>query len=447
MNERRSDDELIERLRRTLDTEAARIDAAEDAWERFQAAAPRPAPRRHRDRRVWLGVPSAVVGVAAAILIALIVTRGPAGHPTEVATPALKGAAAPSTAAPSPGAPAAAGPEAASAPSTVPSPLAPTAGGAEAQLAPGAFSPRSVTFVSPTQGWVLGANGIEHTADGGRTWAPVGPGPSPDATHLRFADPSDGWAWSPNAVWSTHDGGRNWTRQAFDGLATELTVEDLEAAAGSAHVAVTQDDGTVRILTTPTGTDAWRLSPLHVTLGAGPVPTGQLVLQGNVGWFLQVDRTVVAGARLVNGTWQPWTPPCPAGNGPALLAASSPTELVAACDQGVWGPATPMGEQLWVSHDGGATFTDAAAVPVPQAQALASASSTTIVVAGSGGLEATFDGGRSWATIIPVNGNEVSDLGFTTATQGVAVVSGQGPAGILVITRDGGHTWNPVTFP
>ena len=40
MNERMSDDELIERLRRTLDTEAGRIDAPEDAWERFQAAAP-----------------------------------------------------------------------------------------------------------------------------------------------------------------------------------------------------------------------------------------------------------------------------------------------------------------------------------------------------------------------------------------------------------------------
>ena len=76
MNERMSDDELIERLRRTLDTEAARIDAPEDAWERFQAAAPPPAPQHHRNRRLWLGAPSAVVGLAAAILIAVLVTRG-----------------------------------------------------------------------------------------------------------------------------------------------------------------------------------------------------------------------------------------------------------------------------------------------------------------------------------------------------------------------------------
>ena len=94
MNERMSDDELIERLRRTLDTEAGRIDAPEDAWERFQAAAPRPLPQHHRDRRLWLGAPSAVLGVAAAILIAVLVTRGSAGHPTQVATPEVKGAAA-----------------------------------------------------------------------------------------------------------------------------------------------------------------------------------------------------------------------------------------------------------------------------------------------------------------------------------------------------------------
>jgi len=79
MNERMSDDELIERLRRTLDTEAARIDAPEDAWERFQAAAPPPAPQHHRNRRLWLGAPSAVVGLAAAILIAVLVTHGSAG--------------------------------------------------------------------------------------------------------------------------------------------------------------------------------------------------------------------------------------------------------------------------------------------------------------------------------------------------------------------------------
>jgi len=29
----------------------------------------------------------------------------------------------------------------------------------------------------------------------------------------------------------------------------------------------------------------------------------------------------------------------------------------------------------------------------------------------------------------------------------VAVVGGHGPTGVLLITRDGGHTWNPVRFP
>ena len=445
-----NDDELIERLRHTLDTEAAKITAPEDAWERFQSGARRPASQPHRHRRLWFGVPTAVVGMAAAIVIALVVTRGSGGHGTQVATPALNGASAPTSvpSTPTPAAPSA-GQAAAAAPTTTPSgPLTPAAGGAsEAQLSPSGFSPRSVTFVSPSQGWVLGSGGIEHTTDGGRTWTRVGPGPSPDAIHLRFANPLDGWVWSSNAVWSTHDGGRTWKPQTLPGLATAITVEDLEASAGSAHVAVTQDDATVRILTTPVGTDAWRMSAPVITVGAGPVPTGELVLQGRVGWFLQVDRTVVAGARLSDGVWQAWIPPCLTGNGPAVLAASSPTELVAACDQGVWGPATPMGERVVVSHDGGATFSDVGAVPVDQATGVASPSPSTVAVAAAGAVEATFDGGRSWATVIPVNGNEVTDLGFTTATQGVAVVGGHGPTGVLLITRDGGHTWNPVRFP
>jgi len=68
---------------------------------------------------------------------------------------------------------------------------------------------------------------------------------------------------------------------------------------------------------------------------------------------------------------------------------------------------------------------------------------STIVVAGDGGLVATFDGGTTWSTVAQVTG--VADFGFTTPTQGVAVVPGQSPT--LVTTHDGGHTWTTVTFP
>jgi hypothetical protein len=40
--------------------------------------------------------------------------------------------------------------------------------------------------------------------------------------------------------------------------------------------------------------------------------------------------------------------------------------------------------------------------------------------------------------------NDCTHVGFTTATQGVAICS---PNGTMLMTLDGGHTWEPVTFP
>ena len=43
-------------------------------------------------------------------------------------------------------------------------------------------------------------------------------------------------------------------------------------------------------------------------------------------------------------------------NGPAYLAASTATDLVATCNEGVWGP-PKQATTVYVSHDGGTTFT------------------------------------------------------------------------------------------
>jgi len=101
----------------------------------------------------------------------------------------------------------------------------------------------------------------------------------------------------------------------------------------------------VRVATSDIGADNWRLSGATVQIGARPVPSTQIVLQGDSGWLLEVDRTVVGGPQLGAGNWQSWTPPCTSVQGPALLAASSPTELVAACDVGRW--SNPKGERLY----------------------------------------------------------------------------------------------------
>jgi photosystem II stability/assembly factor-like uncharacterized protein len=329
---------------------------------------------------------------------------------------------------------------------------------------PTGFKALSVTFVSASEGWVLGSAtcssgrcpAIAHTLDAGGTWSALpapattvhadrGLGAAPSGVSgLRFADSLDGWAFGPD-LWATHDGGQTWTQVHVTGLSKSPVVA-LEAGNGLVHAVLYDGHGSFRIASSPVNMDQWTIAPVKLPVGAGPIPTIQLVLSGAAGWVLQNDRTVVNGALLANGVWQVWARPvCASVVGPAFLAASSATDVVAACDVGAFG--TPAGEHLFVSTDGGQTFAQTGkAVPATFGEGIASPNTSTVVVAGAtgtgSGLFATFNGGRTWQTVVKPSKSTFADLGFTTPTQGVAVTSG----GTLLMTRDGGHTWAPVTF-
>jgi hypothetical protein len=119
-------------------------------------------------------------------------------------------------------------------------------------------------------------------------------------------------------------------------------------------------------------------------------------------------------------------------------------------------PAAPRGARLgstwlYVSHDAGRTFTAAAelgalgtyfgpvAEPVPGTILVGRSS------ASAGELEASFDGGRRWTTV--AHGSVVY-LGFTTATQGVAITqSASGGHAALLMSYDGGHSWRTIALP
>jgi photosystem II stability/assembly factor-like uncharacterized protein len=352
--------------------------------------------------------------------------------------------------------------------STAPSDASPAASASPAPTAtPGAstslsgLSPASVTFVSADDGWVLGTGrcssapctAIARTVDGGRTWAqvsapdasivPGGDQGAPGISGLRFADARNGWAFGPD-LWATHDGGTTWSRLTIPGLPADSAIVALASASGTVHAAVL-DGGDYRVASSPVGVDEFRLSPVRVPVGAGPVPSVQLVLSGSAGWLVENDRTVVGGARIGGDAWVAWQPPCADLVGPAFLAASSPTELAAACDVGLWG--SPAGDHLFLSHDGGSTFVESGtAVPLQMAAKVAAASPSVIVVGGSDAtgavLVATFNGGRTWAVVARLGAVTIADLGFTTATQGVVITApADGPASLLM-TRDGGHTWS-----
>lgn len=412
--------------------------------------------------------------ISLAIIAAVVVGTGGAPHATtapgvgasptavEPASPAPTeptGSAAPSTLVlPPPATPPAA--------STPPASTAGPAGGP----IPAGFQVFSVTFASPDLGWALGTapctsspcTSIVRTGDGGRTWVGI---PAPHApllaagavtdsgvSNLRFADALDGWAYGPD-LWATHDGGATWHRLAIPGAGSAAVVA-LEASAGVVHAALIDPGAALRVASSPVNGDAWRLASVSVDVGAGPVPSPQLVLAGTSGWLVEVDRTVVGGARLSAGTWTPWTPPCLDVAGPAVLAASSPTEVVAACDVGLW--STPRGVHLFVSHDGGTTFAPSGSkIPSEWTGALASNATGSIFALGTtaqgSGVVRSADGGQTWRTSLKTGNAEVTYIGFTTPTQGVVLTiapagTGAVVGGSLLMTRDGGDTWRQVTF-
>jgi photosystem II stability/assembly factor-like uncharacterized protein len=331
---------------------------------------------------------------------------------------------------------------------------------------PTGFRPMSVTFVSTQQGWVLGsmpcATGrcpaIARTIDGGKAWTSINAPettigqPAVDVspkgiTGIRFADLRDGWAFGPE-LWATHDGGKTWKR--LDILSGGAIVA-LASSRGTVHaVAYDGGVGNYRIASAPVGGDAWSTASLKLPVGAGPVPVVQLVLSGEGGWILENDRTVVAGARLVGGTWRTWQPPCADAVGPAFLGASSATDLAAACDVGAWSNA--QGDHLFVSRDGGVSFIEIGKrnPTIDSASGLATPNRSTIVVAGydSHGsvLTGSFDSGHSWTVVDRPTSVSLTDLGFTSPAQGVVIATASSGASHLLVTRDGGHTWSIVKF-
>jgi photosystem II stability/assembly factor-like uncharacterized protein len=290
------------------------------------------------------------------------------------------------------------------------------------------------------------------TRDSGKTWAEAPAPPAPVGSsgaangvdQIRFANLVDGWAFGPG-LWSTHDGGAHWKQLP----APEFGVASLEAAAGRVHLLVFGS----HIRSSPVHEDTFSDSPATLEVGAGPVPRGQIVLNGAAGWAIVVNRVVIGGARLASGQWLDWHPPCLDAGGPAYLAASSPTYLVAVCDEGLWtGPAVRI--RAYSSSDGGSHFSALPADPPPHADGeVATPAQDQVFVVGSAEdghaeINATFDGGGRWQVVYRSPGpGLLSQIGFTTPAQGFVIESAQsGEQKSLLMTRDGGHHWDPVPF-
>jgi len=343
---------------------------------------------------------------------------------------------------------------------------------------PSGFEPASVTFVSPSTGFVIGIDSscaagscvaLARTTDAGSSWVEL-PAPHagygargaqgssgvPAVSEVRFADERDGWIFGPS-LFATHDGGASWQQIDLAG-----SVVSLETSGGY-----------VDALVSPC-TDGTCTGPLELyqaaTTGGGfaPVLTGPSVtsspttewaisLHAPVGFVNMGDDAtgaVYATENLADPSgWKPFPDPCAAAGSHFLFVsfvAPDTTSLYTLCG-GEAGAGSAM--KSVVETAGGVSHVVGSPPQGGDPSALAVSGSGTLVVAANSAaswLYRSTDGGSSWTTAETYGDGGIGfgDVGFTTSTQGVAIHGLPGPPidypSQLLMTTDGGASWSVV---
>lgn len=453
----------VEQLRQAL-AELARATPVGASDARAQVAR-----RVARRRRHLAGLASAIGLPVLAAVVAVVLTLAP-GSPTHLTT----------TAGPVPSS------HGGSSPGTPPTRRGPPAGGPP----PAGMLVASFSFVNPELGWALGevpcgkgeCLAMARTPDGGHSWvsAPVprarlaqpltGQGPNcvteACVSQVRFANRLDGYLFGP-ALFVTVDGGRTWRRERAPEVVTLAA-----SGANVVRVVAACPGPSCRDLveTARAGSEAW------ATLPAPPETWEQLVASGAKTLYLRGDgnlgghSTTPPGSDLWRsldggGTWAHLHDPCaPAGvtgvpidlYGRAVGVAAQGNALGVLCTSLQTAPQQAGYQQgVALSSDSGTRFGPVRAVPIvgvldggSGVSGLALASGTTMaVISSEGGVQSSFDGGRTWVTTVARPPGQASEpfpapLGFETSTEGHAVT----PDTTIWTTADGGRHWASYRF-
>jgi len=338
---------------------------------------------------------------------------------------------------------------------------------------PGGFAATSVTFVSTQEAFVLGTAPCSHapctsivrTLDRGASWrglpAPVVPlgqrastwGPA--VWGIRFATPSHGFVFG-NGLWETTDGGVHWA-QAAAPAGSILSLEVIDGQVLAVTVSCSAQNGcasTGSLERRPLSGGAWRQVTQVHNAGAA---TGAIATQARVAAVLDGTTVIVTsdgGLSTVSHSV-----PCTT-EGVAVaesVAVTGPDSLALLC-AGQAGLGS-VDKTVYVSGDLGQHWTQAGAPPRGgDPIGLAGATPEQIVVTAASGASFLYysgDGAARWGTAYGNGdgGAGFTDLGFTTTSDGVVVHgpargdgNSDGDPGQLLLTSNGGATWQAVTF-
>jgi photosystem II stability/assembly factor-like uncharacterized protein len=333
------------------------------------------------------------------------------------------------------------------------------------------FAAQSITWVSPTRGWMLGSapcgarscRDVVATTNGGRTWvlrgkvrAPLSPYGHRGVTELRFANRQIGWAYGP-ALHATTDGGASWLPEAIPGGGRRVLA--MTAGTDAAYLVESACKPNRPLNHCHHPSILWTSQPP----GAGwtkvsvNLPVSNQGLLASVGWVAYVaiprlypDRDVLY-ATVDGTTWERRTVPCSKPRDETLTSvapmAKRRVALLCIGDPGI-GKSV---KRVFRSNDAARTLRSAGTAPLLGITSqLAATPDGTLALASfsSGSWIYRNVEGRTWTTAADLGdgGEGWNDIGFTTDTTGFVIHGPEaffGP-GELWGTTDAGATWGPL---
>ncbi|MDX6257716.1 MAG: hypothetical protein QOJ11_4050 [Frankiales bacterium] len=253
---------------------------------------------------------------------------------------------------------------------------------------------------------------------------------------IRFANTSDGWIVDAQQVLSTHDGGYTWSQ-----------VKDLAGA----HVTALEHWGSTTYAMGPDGSSLWisrdnasdrwvaqaglGLPNFDATSTDTLIPDSLAVAAVRSTGF----GTAVSLSRDLGVTWSPVTLPCKeTSSGPAPLFSLLDADYArVVCGNGdVYKIVTA--DNSWKQQGHVGLPADATGVV---GRSIASNGVTTVAAYTGAGLWATSDKGVTWNRAAV---GDFSYVGLTDERQGVALPAA--PSDTFLITYDGGKTWQQNGF-